>query len=209
MRRNINFLTHFLKSSHFIILISLIIFEIYLICYFDHPKRMIPIMAICFVTLIALTSVSTFMLRAFFNSMAVTICYIVMMLFFYSNAVFEYINIVVMMTAYFILLVIGACFLAIRTTLIMIELESNSSIIPAHEYDFIIMSFWHDYLNPSHLGDFSIHYKNCYIYHAYYVIFHKNMAYPASLVYPYMAENNIDLNTISSDDFLVISMISI
>lgn len=187
MRRNFNYLFHFLKSSQFIFLILLLLFHGYLTYFYAGNNRLF-VMVNQFTLFIYLASFCLVFFRSYVNSTLISMITIVLSVLFYGNLYFGFFDPAKTTGMYLGLLLMGTCFISIKSLSTMQEIQQIDGFKSLPLYDCmeiaLLSNFEETYevLDPDQkdFTKFKFYFKNCYAYGGW--IYHDDEKYAFSHV---------------------------
>lgn len=215
MRRNLSYLFKLIISTQFIIFLCPIIFHVYLMYGYDHPRNSLFVMLNQFTLFISAVSFLILFLRAYINSMAISINALLLTGLFYLNVNFEFIDVTIISAIYFVLMTFSCIVVSMKCLLTMQEIHQVEGLKELPKYDCMEVSLLsnpediYEFVSPyeKYCVKFKFHYRHCYAYGG--NIYYKGKKYLFSNVNYYVNEQKTDINHLSLDDFNVISMIFI
>ena len=154
--------------------------------------------------------------KAFINSLAINICFIVFTALYYLNSYFNVIEPHIFNVLYFFILGLGNLFINLKALLFSVEIYKIEDLERFPQFDCIELDaflFDADLIynqNDSYAREFvkfKIYYSNFYAYAG--NIYYGEKKYAFWDINNYAKEQNIEMNALSSDDFNLIDMIHI
>lgn len=214
MRRNFNYLFHFLKSSQFIFLTLPLLFHGYLTYFYTGDNRLF-VMFNQFTLFISIIPLCLVFFRAYIQSNLISMIAIVLSTLFYGNIYFGFFDPAKTTGMYLGLLLMATCFISIKSLITLQEIQQIDGFKHLPMFDCmevaLISNFEETYqvLDPDQKDfiKFKFHFKNCYAYGGW--IYYNQEKYAFSNVRDYLNEQKVDINHLSNDDFKLISMIFI
>lgn len=215
MKSKLNFLKHFLKSSQSLLFFGTLIFYFFSMNYpiYDHAGFRVLSAISLFLSVSALFIVFR---KAFINSLAINICFIVFTALYYLNSYFNVIEPHIFNVLYFFILGLGNLFINLKALLFSVEIYKIEDLERFPQFDCIELDaflFDADLIynqNDSYAREFvkfKIYYSNFYAYAG--NIYYGEKKYAFWDINNYAKEQNIEMNALSSDDFNLIDMIHI
>lgn len=215
MNSKLNFLKHFLKSSQSLLFFGTLIFYFFSMNYpiYEHAGFRILNAISLFLSVSALFIVFR---KAFINSLAINICFIVFTSLYYLNSYFNVIEPHIFNVLYFFILGLGNLFINLKALLFSVEIYKIEDLERFPQFDCIELDaflFDTDLIynkNDSYAREFvkfKIYYSNFYAYAG--NIYYGGKKYAFWDINNYAQEQNIEMNALSNDDFNLIDMIHI
>lgn len=215
MRRNFNYLLHFLQSTQCLLLVLILSFHVYLNYLNDKSNGLFIMFNQFSIFIAAAAPLLLLFFRAYSHSRFISFCALLCSVLFYLNAYFEIVYIRTTMGIYLSFLMWGSICISLKSFITLQEIQQIKGLRTLPAYDCIeiaiISNFEDNYdvLDPEmkNFTKFKFYYKHCYAYGG--CIYHNGEKYEFSHVNNYLNEQKIDINKLTSDDFKVISMIFI
>lgn len=214
MRRNFNYLFHFLQSTQFLFVLLTLAFHGYLTYFYDKSNGLFLMVNQFSILLSAIPFLLVFF-RAYSHSRLISFCAVLCSTLFYANAYFGIVDIKNAAGIYLSFLLFATIFVSLKSLLTVQEIHQIKDLRTLPVYDCIEISIISNFEDSYEILDpqlkdftkFKFYYKNCYAYGGW--IYRDGEKHDFSNVNNYLNEQKIDINRLTSDDFKVISMIFI
>lgn len=215
MTSQFNFLKQFLKSSQSLLFFGTLVFYFFSMQYPIHEHAGFRVLNAISLFL-SVSSLFILFRKAFINSLAINICFIVFTTLFYLNSYFKVIETHIFNVLYFFILGLGNLFINLKALLFSVEIYKIEDLERFPQFDCIALdAFLFDpdlIYNQNDPYDrefvkFKIYYNNFYAYAG--NIYYGGKKYAFWDINAYAKEQNIKMNALSNDDFKLIDMINI
>lgn len=215
MNSKLNFLKKFLKSSQSLLLFSTIVFYFFSMNYPIYENTAFRVLNNLSLFL-SISSLIILFRKAFINSLAINITFIVFTFLFYVNSYFKIMDTHLFNVFYFFMLGVSNLFMNLKALLFIVEAYKIEDAERFPVFDCIELdAFLSDddliyYTHDPYAREFvkfKIYYSNFYAYAG--NIYYGGRNYDFWDVNKYIQEQNIDMNQLSEDDFHLIAMINI
>lgn len=215
MTSQFNFLKQFLKSSQSLLFFGTLVFYFFSMQYPIHEHAGFRVLNAISLFL-SVSSLFILFRKAFINSLAINICFIVFTTLFYLNSYFKVIETHIFNVLYFFILGLGNLFINLKALLFSVEIYKIEDLERFPQFDCIELdAFLFDpdlIYNQNDPYDrefvkFKIYYNNFYAYAG--NIYYGGKKYAFWDINAYAKEQNIKMNALSNDDFKLIDMINI
>lgn len=215
MNSKLNFLKQFLKSSQSLLLFGTIVFYFFSMNYPIYENTAFRVLNNLSLFL-SISSLIILFRKAFINSLAINITFIVFTFLLYVNSYFKIIDTHLFNVFYFFMMGVSNLFMNLKALLFIVESYKIEDVERFPVFDCIELdAFLSDYdlIYDPHdpygreFTKFKIYYNNFYAYAG--NIYYGGRNYDFWNVNKYIQEQNIDMNQLSEDDFHLIAMINI